>query len=111
LRCSRREQAIADGLRSPPLKLWDCVMNAYVSPEELALLPADQINFAQHHSDAKAGKSGVVATIFARITAFVERQRVLSELNGLSDRELADIGLNRAELPQVFARPLNYRQG
>jgi uncharacterized protein YjiS (DUF1127 family) len=86
-------------------------MNAYVSKEELALLPAAQINFPQHYSDAHAGKSGVIASIFGRLAAFVERQRVLSELNGLSDRELADIGLSRAELPQVFSRSLGSRRG
>ena len=32
------------------------------------------------------------------------RQRTIDELSRLSDRELADIGLNRADLRQVFAR-------
>ncbi len=77
-------------------------MNAYTSKEELALLPTAQINFPQHHADAQAAKSGVIATILARVAAFVERQRVMSELGALSDRELADIGLSRAELPSVF---------
>ena len=77
-------------------------MNAYVSKEELALLPTAQINFPQHHADAQAGKSGVLSSIFGRVSAFVERQRVLSELGSLTDRELADIGLSRAELPRVF---------
>ncbi len=85
-------------------------MNAYVSKEELALLPAAQINFPQHYSDAQARKSGVIASIFGWISAFVERQRVLAELNALSDRELSDIGLARAELPRVFSRSLSYRQ-
>ena len=77
-------------------------MNAYVSKEELVLLPTAQINFPQHHADAQAEKSGVFASMFGRVAAFVERQRVMSELGALTDRELADIGLSRAELPRVF---------
>ncbi|MBV9782634.1 MAG: DUF1127 domain-containing protein [Acidisphaera sp.] len=32
------------------------------------------------------------------------RRAVLNELNMLSDRELADIGLSRAQVPYVFER-------
>ena len=77
-------------------------MNAYVSKEELALLPANRINFPEHYADAQPQRRGVVSTILGRIAAMVERHRVLSELNSLSDRELVDIGLSRADLGRVF---------
>ena len=35
------------------------------------------------------------------IQAFREYQRNVSELNQLSDRELADIGLDRSDIPRV----------
>ncbi len=35
------------------------------------------------------------------IQAFRDYQRNLSELNRLSDRELADIGLDRSDIPRV----------
>jgi uncharacterized protein YjiS (DUF1127 family) len=38
----------------------------------------------------------------AAFTAWRRRQAVLQELGMLSERELADIGLSRADLPRVF---------
>ncbi|WP_158744382.1 DUF1127 domain-containing protein [Acidisphaera sp. L21] len=75
-------------------------MNAFVSKEELALLPANRISFPEHYADAQSQnrKPGIVA----RIRAWLDRQTVLAELSTLSERELADIGLSRAELPRVF---------
>ncbi len=40
--------------------------------------------------------------VFARIRNWLERQRVHAELSNLTDRELADIGLHRADLGRVF---------
>lgn len=77
-------------------------MNAYVSKEELALLPANRISYPEHYADARRGRSGVIGGLLGRVSAFLSRQRVLGELNTLSDRELMDIGLNRAELRNVF---------
>jgi uncharacterized protein YjiS (DUF1127 family) len=75
-------------------------MNAFVSKEELAFRPSAAISFPEHYADAQSQnrKPGV----FARIRAWLDRQTVLAELNTLSDRELNDIGLSRAELPRVF---------
>ena len=85
-------------------------MNAYVSKEELALLPTSRINFPQHFADAQPERRGIVGTVLARIAAFFERHRVMSELSSLSDRELADIGLSRAELHHVFEPAYAIRQ-
>ena len=75
-------------------------MNAFVSKEELALLPAPRINYPEHFAEARSRRSkpGVVA----RLRAWLERRSVAAELNALSDRELADIGLSRADLGRVF---------
>lgn len=73
-------------------------MNAFTSKEELALLPASRISYAEHYTNDRAARP----SIFARIAAFFERQSTLNELGQLSDRELADIGLHRAELSRVF---------
>ena len=42
--------------------------------------------------------------IFARIAASFERRRAIAELRALTDRELADIGLHRSDIPYVFTR-------
>ena len=77
-------------------------MNAYVSKEELNLLPTDRINYAAHFAEAQPRRQSAVARLKGRVSAFFERQRVLGELASLSDRELADIGLNRSDLSHVF---------
>lgn len=40
----------------------------------------------------------------AGIVAFLRRGSVVSELNGMSDRELMDIGLSRSDVHSVFNR-------
>ena len=77
-------------------------MNAYTTKEELALLPANRVSYPEHYAEAREQSVERRGGILARIAAFFERQRVLSELNSLSDRELLDIGLSRSELPLVF---------
>ncbi len=42
------------------------------------------------------------AAIAAGIRAYARRQQVMSELSRLTDRELADIGLTRTDIGQVF---------
>jgi uncharacterized protein YjiS (DUF1127 family) len=49
----------------------------------------------------KAVWRGIGATL-SFILAYPERLRVLRHLTQLSDRELADIGLTRGDLPRVF---------
>jgi uncharacterized protein YjiS (DUF1127 family) len=41
------------------------------------------------------------------VQAFKDYQRNLSELSRLSDRELADIGLDRSDIPRVAAGSYN----
>jgi uncharacterized protein YjiS (DUF1127 family) len=73
-------------------------MNAYTSKDEFALLSSTRISHPEHYADDSAARP----SLFARIAAFFERQSTLHELNQLTDRELADIGLQRADLSRVF---------
>ncbi len=77
-------------------------MNAYTTREELALHPSQRVSHPEHYAEARSRRPGLFAAISNRIAAHFERQRVLGELNGLSDRELTDIGLSRSDLPMVF---------
>ena len=77
-------------------------MNAYTTKEELALLPANRVSYPEHYAEAREQTREGRGSILGRIAAFFARQRVLAELNSLSDRELLDIGLSRSELPLVF---------
>ena len=43
-----------------------------------------------------------IADAIARIITFARRGGTLAELRGMSDRELADMGLGRSDLPRVF---------
>lgn len=45
-----------------------------------------------------------VRGLFVALAEAVRRRRAMAELNALGDRELADIGLTRAEIPYVFDR-------
>ncbi len=78
-------------------------MNAYTSKDELALLGSSNVSHPQHIADANSRHVGLVAAIAGRVRGYLARQRTLSELHSLTDRELADIGLHRAQLNDVFS--------
>ncbi|MBU6500199.1 MAG: DUF1127 domain-containing protein [Rhodospirillales bacterium] len=87
-------------------------MNAFVAKEEIALLMPNSLS--HYFRDEDAGlpatasvetKSGVLARLGAVgrwLAQAGQRRMVMDELRGLSDHELADIGLARAELGLVF---------
>ena len=92
----------------------DTAMNAPLAKEQIKLLMSDSLTY---RSPASAGMDGAdtkfrpqrpgtlkqwFSRAFAAVAAIPHRQAVLRELAQLSDRELADIGLNRAELTRVF---------
>lgn len=62
-----------------------------VAPAQAA--PAPTVSIARRAADA-----------IAYVIAFPRRRMAMAELASLTDRELADIGLSRSELRQVFKR-------
>lgn len=81
-------------------------MNAPLTKEQIALLMSGNVT---HRTPAVETARPAAPSLFTRlklaITHLLElphRRAVLDELSTLTDRELADIGLNRAELGQVF---------
>ena len=89
-------------------------MNAPLAKEQIALLMSDSLTY---RASVVEGTDGTVAeprpTFFAVIgnhlrqfaaalAALPRRRAVIDELSMLSDRELADIGLQRGELSRVF---------
>lgn len=84
-------------------------MNAPLAKEQIALLMSDTVTYRASpvQGTGRTGRSGLARIISNAVRAVVEfprRQAVLNELSQLSDRELADIGLQRAELKQVLTR-------
>ena len=90
-------------------------MNAPLAKEQIALLMSDSLTY---RSAVVPGTDGTVPasrpTLADRIASMVayvrdlpRRRAVLNELDALSDRELADIGLVRADLSRVFDPAFN----
>lgn len=89
-------------------------MNAPLAKEQMALLMSDSLTMRDSYAPGTDGTVaeqrpscfGRVATFcrnaIAALTEMPRRRAVLDELSVLTDRELADIGLNRAELDRVF---------
>ena len=74
------------------------------SPEERLLHKARHLRNARMAEVIQAGarRAGLVlAAMLAPVRAWQECQRIEAELNALSDRELADYGLRRADIARV----------
>ncbi|MFT4015188.1 MAG: DUF1127 domain-containing protein [Paracoccus sp. (in: a-proteobacteria)] len=56
---------------------------------------------AMSHNHAAAGFGGVFARVTAMIAAWNDARVTRRELNALTDRELNDIGLTRADIEHV----------
>ena len=91
-------------------------MNAPLAKEQIALLMSDSLTYrmspvqgtegtiAQPRPSGFALLAQQVGNAVRLLMELPQRRAVLDELSRLSDRELADIGLNRANLKQVFSR-------
>jgi uncharacterized protein YjiS (DUF1127 family) len=85
-------------------------MNARAAKEELAiLLPNTMSQYLRNtHATMQAADAerhdllARVGTALRWVAALPRRRAVLEELNTLTDYELADIGLTRADVPHVF---------
>lgn len=55
---------------------------------------------------ARAGWKWVKTYLVEPIASAIEAERAYRELSGLSDRELADIGVNRCDIPAIVARKI-----
>jgi uncharacterized protein YjiS (DUF1127 family) len=91
-------------------------MNAYASKVEASLLLATPATPAADRVDAirlaaaqardvalARGARGMLARAADAVLGFGERARLRDELGRLTDRDLADIGLTRADIPAVIA--------
>ncbi len=87
-------------------------MSGHVAKEEIALLMPERLShYFQDDREYMPASSeqgrGVFAILAAAVKWLIElprRRALLDELGSLTDHELADIGLSRAELGQVFDR-------
>ena len=82
-------------------------MTTHISKEELALMmPGTLYHYFHDEPEYRvatpAPKPGVFARIASAVSDWSRRRAEANELAGLSDEQLADIGLSRSELPLVF---------
>jgi uncharacterized protein YjiS (DUF1127 family) len=56
-----------------------------------------------------SGASSFFSTIADAFTAYRERRAAVTELNNLNDRELADLGIARADIRSVVSGKFNPR--
>ncbi len=79
-------------------------MNAPLSADQMALLMSNSLSFTG--SVVEAARPFSMGARLRRFGAYLrslpQRRAVMNELASLSDRELADIGLHRAEMGRVF---------
>jgi uncharacterized protein YjiS (DUF1127 family) len=92
-------------------------MSAHVMKDEIALgMPGSMGHYFR--DEPMEAPAPATASLFTRLGAVVrwvvelpQRRAVMNELSSLSDHELADIGLNRAELDLVFDRQFAASRG
>jgi uncharacterized protein YjiS (DUF1127 family) len=107
----------AAGGRRPVQRVWAKVKSILLSPCILGLAAPQHRNFctaeSKLYSFQRRGRHQrlnrnckeitMLLSLIRMVQAFRDYQRNVSELSQLSDRELADIGLDRADIPRVAA--------
>jgi uncharacterized protein YjiS (DUF1127 family) len=76
------------------LELLQCGISLYIHFNDEAL---------HQELNRKTRRLIMLLSLIRMIQAFRDYQRNVSELSQLSDRELADIGLDRSDIPRVAA--------
>src|SRR5882724_6115288 len=76
------------------------------SADESSILPP-ALRFSPSAESAFRRRLSMLMSFIRMVQAFRDYQRNLSELSRLSDRELADIGLDRSDIPRVAAGSYN----
>ena len=79
-------------------ELLQCGMLIYIYLNDEAFLQGLNRNYKE---------TTMLLSLIRMIQAFRDYQRNVSELSQLSDRELADIGLDRSDIPRVAAGTYN----
>lgn len=86
-------------------------MNAPLAKEQITLLMSNTVSYPDAAVQGTRSHPTGLALLAQRVKDAVrfvaelpQRRAVIDELSRLSDRELADIGLNRASLSEVFSR-------
>ena len=79
-------------------------MTAYVSKEALGLMLPGTMNhyFQDEPQYLEAPRPGALALVFAAFAGWIARRNAVDEVAGLSDAQLADIGISRADVPLIF---------
>jgi len=80
------------------LELLQCGISLYIHFNDEALF--QELN-------RKTRRLIMLLSLIRMIQAFRDYQRNVSELSQLSDRELADIGLDRSDIPRVASGTYN----
>jgi uncharacterized protein YjiS (DUF1127 family) len=85
-------------------------MTTRIAKDEMAMLMPHSLGHYFQDDPADMPVAAEMPSLLSRIAGGLrwlvqlpQRRAVMSELSALSDHELADIGLTRAELPQVFS--------
>jgi uncharacterized protein YjiS (DUF1127 family) len=78
-------------------------MTAHVSKEQLGLmLPGTMSHYDQNEPEyLEAPRPGVLASLMLAVSGWVSSSTEVKEVSSLSDAQLADIGINRGEIPLV----------
>jgi uncharacterized protein YjiS (DUF1127 family) len=87
-------------------------MNAYNRKDEFRFKLPEMLSYhstwddADYEPELPARRESwvvrVAGVVKSRLTRMMERQRVIQELQAMSDRDLGDLGLTRYDIPRVF---------
>ena len=111
LHCSKSPWALGrdDGVPDP-VSYWNETMTAQITKDQFnySLGNASYVDYSVDEPPARVfevptlGIGGFLRRMVAAVADWRRRQAVIREMEMLTDRDLADIGLTRSDLPRVF---------